>query len=152
MPEQENSSLNLPTNNKTNWLAFLLIVAFLILLFGLLGILFLNSQKKPGPEKPSASSSAEISNDGQVKITKDGFEPESIIISQGAKVIWTNKDSADHKVASDPYGAANKTLPGLLSGSLSKNASYSFTFKNKGTFTYHDENNPYKFKGTIIVQ
>ena len=45
-----------------------------------------------------------------------------------------------------------KSLSGLTdSDVLDPNDSFSFTFENTGTFTYHDELNPSKFKGTIIV-
>src|SRR5436190_23659837 len=57
------------------------------------------------------------------------FSPNPLNIHPGTKVTATNKDGTNHTWTSDT-GAWN-------SGSLSQNQSFSFTFNQAGTFTYH---------------
>lgn len=87
----------------------------------------------------------------QVTITDKGFSPATIKVKKGSQVTWTNLDKAPHLVASDPH-PTHTLLPGLESPVLLSNDSYSFIFEKVGSFTYHDHLNPYKFKGTVIVE
>jgi plastocyanin len=78
-----------------------------------------------------------------VNIVNFAFTPETLNVSVGTTVTWTNSDSATHHVASDT---------GVFdSGDMSQNATYSFTFNNAGTFPYHCAIHTY-MKGTIIVK
>ncbi len=78
--------------------------------------------------------------------------PASIVIKQGQQVTWTNLDVAPHWVASDPH-PTHTGLPGLDSqGQMQTKESFTFTFEKTGKFTYHDHLNPYKVKGSVVVQ
>ncbi len=89
-------------------------------------------------------------NEVRVQITKDGFDPALLGIKQGTKVTWTNDDTAPHSVASNPH-PEHTALSGLDSKEpLGSSATYSYTFNEPGTFSYHDHLNP-TMNATIIV-
>ncbi|HKR81610.1 MAG TPA: cupredoxin domain-containing protein [Candidatus Saccharimonadales bacterium] len=86
-----------------------------------------------------------------VQITDSSFSPSTIRIKKNQSVTWTNNDTAAHQIASDPY-PSHSILPSLNSVSLNQNDSYTYTFENTGTFTYHDPQNPSELRGTVIVE
>jgi plastocyanin len=65
-----------------------------------------------------------------VTIQNFAFDPFSLNINKGDTVVWTNKDSATHTVASDSGNEISS--PGLSTGDT-----YSHTFNSAGTFNYH---------------
>ncbi len=88
----------------------------------------------------------------QVTITAEGFVPQTILVKKGSTIKWANRDNRPHQVASDPH-PTHTMIPTLGKGKLlPTGSSTTLTFDNAGTFTYHDEQDPLKFKGTIIVK
>lgn len=88
----------------------------------------------------------------KVSIGSNGFVPQVVSIKVNQAVTWTNNDRSVHEIASDPYPADN-TLASLKSASpILAGSSYSYVFKKAGTYYYHDNLNPYTFKGTVIVK
>lgn len=88
----------------------------------------------------------------EVSIKSYGFEPKTIKIKVGQAVVWTNKDSKPHQVATDPYPGENG-LPGFAAQGVSpKGEIFLYTFFAKGTFAYHDHLNPIAYKGVVIVE
>ena len=85
-----------------------------------------------------------------VRITKTGFEPATLSVKRGTKVVWTNADSGLHQVASNPYPRDNG-LPGLKSQILNNNQTYEYTANKAGAFGYHDDRQP-TLNGTLVVQ
>lgn len=77
-----------------------------------------------------------------VTITGGGFTPNTVSISVGSTVMWTNKDNAPHAVVAD--GGA------FSSGAIAPSGQYSYAFPTAGTFTYHDSSNP-SMVGTVNV-
>ena len=130
----------------TNWLAFSLIIAFVVVVAVLVGFLYLNKQKTTS-SKTNTKSVAVAS----VSITKEGFVPATIQIKKGSQVTWTNNDTSPHQVVTDPH-PSHTNLKSLNSDSLSQGESFTFTFEKTGTFGYHDEMNPLKIKGSVIVK
>lgn len=96
---------------------------------------------KGAPAAPS--SPAPVASSAQVEISGFAFKPDTVTIGAGGTVTWTNKDSTTHTVTSDS-GAFN-------SGNFGPNGTYSFTFKDKGTFSYHCVIHS-SMKGKVIVQ
>ena len=87
-----------------------------------------------------------------INIKEDGFTPATLLIKKGSSVKWVNLDSAAHKIVSDPHPIHDQ-LPDLISPTLSSTGSaFIYNFNKTGTFTYHDERNLFKLKGTIIVE
>jgi plastocyanin len=97
-----------------------------------------------------------------VSITPDGYDPESITITVGDTVTWTNDDpttpdeapwAGRRGVGTDQLGLCELVLaaPGLASGGESG----SCTFEEEGTYPYSDFLDPdedERFRGVVIVQ
>jgi len=143
MENQENGS------RITKWLNYSLIVILVAAVLGLLGFLYLNNQRSKETTKPAPLTA--VVSEAQVSITKDGFVPATIQIKKGSQVTWTNKDSDSHQIASDPH-PTHTNLKALVSDKLAKDESFAFIFEKAGTFTYHDELNPLKLQGTVVVK
>jgi len=92
----------------------------------------------------SGSADSDTASTDSVEIKDYAFSPKTITVKKGTKVTWTNQDSVQHDVTSDTDGK------GPSSELLSKGESYSFTFDEVGTFTYHCSPHPY-MKGTVVV-
>lgn len=121
------------------WLA----LGLLILMIGIASALLIRSN-----DGQDAQAVADVT----VEVTATALQPQTIKITKGGSVTWINKDTAPHHIASDPYPEAS-TLPGLNSGeALSSGDSYTHTFEQAGTFTYHDQLNPTILKGTVVVE
>ena len=71
------------------------------------------------------------------------YVPDSITVSVGDTVTWTNSDSVAHTVTGD-----NGEFD---SGTIEPGGQFSFTFETAGTITYHCTIHP-NMKGTVIVQ
>lgn len=83
----------------------------------------------------------------QVAIVNFSFKPSTVTIAVGDTVTWTNQDSGVPHTATSDQGSAVRWDSGLLN----TGQSYSFTFHQAGTFTYHCAVHPY-MTGTVIVQ
>lgn len=92
----------------------------------------------------SNSSSAPVATTS-VTIQNFAFNPQTITVSVGSVVTWTNQDSAQHQIVSDG------NLSELSSGLIDQNGTYSFTFSNAGTYDYHCNIHP-SMKGKVIVK
>lgn len=106
------------------------------------------SSMKTAPSSASTRGTAEGAN--AVSYTENGFEPNSITIKTGQTVTWTNKDSDDLWVASNPH-PTHTDYPGFdeLKG-MSTGQTYSFTFTKIGKWGYHNHLNPSQ-QGTVVV-
>ena len=72
-----------------------------------------------------------------VTIQNMSFSPQKITVKRGTRVVWKNTDAMTHNVTSASDLSTSATVTGLFaSPSLNKGATFSFTFKKKGTFFY----------------
>lgn len=83
-----------------------------------------------------------------VDIVDDQFQPNSITITAGTKVIWTHRGAITHTVTSDSPGSQGSLFN---SGNLSPGQTFSFTATSKGTITYHCLIHGTFMSGTIQV-
>ena len=60
--------------------------------------------------------------------------------------------AAPHWIASDPYPKDDGYAALNSGGALVHGDSYSLSFSKAGTYTYHDELNPFKLQGTVVVR
>lgn len=124
------------------------IITWIILILVISGIgtylLFKNNQKTL-----DSSETAIENSESSVTIEDFGFITATITIKKGATITWTNKDSVNHMVASNPH-PVHTDLPGFESQILAPGESYSFTFDKVGTFGYHCHLHP-SMRGTVIV-
>jgi plastocyanin len=97
---------------------------------------------------PSATAAPPTSTGGgnTIAIKNFAFNPSSLTVKTGTVVTWLNQDGVPHIIVSDTGSPA-----AFSSDSLSSGASYTFTFTQPGTYTYHCSIHP-SMKGTIIVQ
>ena len=79
---------------------------------------------------------------GAQVLTTTAYAPNPLTISAGTTVTWTNNDRTTHTATSDS---------GAFNGTLAPNAQFSFTFANKGTFSYHCSLHP-NMVASVIVQ
>lgn len=86
----------------------------------------------------------------QITITAEGFNPATITIKPGTKVVWTNKDSSLHQIQANPH-PTGKSLPSLKSAILNSQQTYEYTFNKIGTYEYHDQLKP-TINGKINVE
>lgn len=87
---------------------------------------------------------------GQVEISDGTFTPQVIEVQKGQSVTWTNTGEQPHYVLGDSPESSPTT--GFDSGKrLLPGDTFTYTFEETGTFTYHDRENPIAMKGTVIV-
>lgn len=90
----------------------------------------------------ATSTTAPTSGGNNVSIASFAFSPQSLTVTAGTKVTWTNKDSTTHTVTADG---------GAFNHMLSPGDTFSFTFTKAGTYQYHCSIHP-TMTATIVVQ
>ena len=91
----------------------------------------------------SAPTATPATAHANVDISGFAFVPQTLTVSVGTTVTWTNNDSSSHTIA------GNDNL--FQSGTLAKGATFSHTFGQKGTFNYRCSIHP-SMTGKIIVE
>jgi len=138
---------------KNNKITLFIAAAIFVVALILTGYI-LSTQQKPQPDETPKITKDPITIDAtaHIEITETGFVPATIKVKPNTVITWTNSDNEPHHIASDPY-PTNDGLEGFDSQDpLQKNDSFSFNFTKVGTYSYHDNLNPYKIKGTVIVE
>lgn len=97
----------------------------------------------PSSAPTSAATSVPRTAPNNIAIVGFAFNPKTLTIKVGTKIIWTNDDPSIHTVTAD-NGAFG-------SGSLPPGGTFSFTFTKAGTYSYHCKIHS-SMKATIIVQ
>ncbi len=108
----------------------------LILLAVATAIVGCSKDKSTNPNPPPGGGNT-------VSIQGFAFSPNSLTVSVGDTVVWTNRDSTPHTVTSDG-GAWD-------SGSLGQNQTYTRVFATAGNIHYHCSFHP-SMTATIVVQ
>ena len=140
--EQEAVVSEKPKRKKRPQFMTVLLVIVLVLV-AVFALMWLNDDSDEYPEKLVG---------GTVSVLDESFQPETISIKKGESVTWVNNSDNNHMIASDPH-PQHETLPGLYSPEqLKPGDAYTYTFSESGTYTYHDELNPLRVKGTVIVE
>jgi plastocyanin len=85
-----------------------------------------------------------------VRITNNGFQPATLVVRPGTKVVWSNGDQSLHQVTANPFPKGTD-LPSLKSEILTNAQEYAYTAHATGSFGYHDQLNP-TINGTLIVK
>lgn len=96
------------------------------------------TSSSPVNETPATTMGTKIVD---VSIQNFAFEPNSVQISVGNTVKWTNLDSVPHTIKGTDF----------TSESLNKDASFSYTFTKTGTYNYECSIHP-SMKGVVIVE
>ncbi len=90
------------------------------------------------PETPAVPASGKTV---EITIQSFAFNSDSVTISPGDAVRWTNMDSVAHTVIGNDFS----------SGNLNKGESYEHIFAKAGTYDYHCSIHP-SMKGAVIVK
>ena len=93
-----------------------------------------------GSPRPSINQPANTT----VTIQNFAFSPSTMVVHTGTTITWKNADSVAHTVTE------TDGRQGPDSASLDPGQSYSFTFKDVGTYHYHCSIHP-EMTGTITV-
>ena len=129
-------------NTFSRWVWNVILVAIAAILVSGVIVLMHTASTAATPKAPAI-----------VTITDKGFVPQTMTIQVGQSVLWINDASSKHQIAADPYPANNSAPAGLNDPvPLLKGQSYGFTYTSKGSYNYHDQLNPYNFKGNVIVK
>jgi plastocyanin len=134
-------------------------------LFLLLFVVACTPSQKPVSLPPEPGSVVHDVEGNIVELTKDGFSPSELTIKAGQTVTWINKNTEEHWPASAMH-PTHKVYPGSgiekcgtgeaifdACGALAPGESFSFTFNEVGTWSYHDHLNVHApFFGKIIVE
>jgi len=143
-------------NNKTliTIIAVLIIVVAVVMVSGKFG------KKTTAPvsnttqtqQQPQAGKVTTINNEQIITITatNSGFDPETITIKSGTRVIWTSTSDGPVAIASADH-PTHKVYPPLNLGSFEKGSSVQLVFDKPGTYKYHDHLNP-ENTGTVVVE
>ena len=103
-----------------------------------------NSSETPIAANSSETPAASVGGKTiEVAIQGFAFNPDSITISPGDTIKWTNMDSATHTVEA--------TDSSFKSDNLKTGDSYEHTFTNPGTYNYMCSIHP-SMRGSIIVK
>jgi plastocyanin len=84
-----------------------------------------------------------------ITIKDFAFSPASVTVPAGTTVTWTNQDSVPHTIVND-FNPLFSQGAMFTSSQLQTGQSFSFTFKDPGTFGYHCGIHTY-MKGTVTV-
>ncbi len=138
---QQHADSNVPARHSGKWLVIGLVVAIVLVLV-VASVLFMKNRNDQAVNANPAAT---------IDITKTSYTPGTVTIKKGQSVTWVNNDTVPHQIAADPY-PTHSSLPELHSSSLNQGDSYTFTFENKGTFTYQDPLYPTTLKATVVVE
>ncbi len=97
-----------------------------------------------GSPKPVAlGTAAGATVAAEVGMSAVKFTTESVTISAGQAVRWTNRDPVEHSVTFDGAEPGSPIIP--------RNGSYVHRFEQPGTYTYHCTPHPF-MKGVVVVK
>jgi LPXTG-motif cell wall-anchored protein len=81
------------------------------------------------------------------------YDPETVTISAGDTVVWTNNGQAPHTVtANDGSFDSSPDCPGDFDACMQSGDTYSQTFGAAGTFAYYCKVHGQEMSGTVVVQ
>jgi len=116
-----------------NWIRICVLAVLLVAAFSLAIV-------KGETARPAAQAAASAV---AVKIDNFSFGPQSITVSPGTKVTWTNRDDIPHTVVSTEGVFKSKVMD--------TDESFSFTFDKPGSYPYFCSVHP-KMTGTVVVK
>lgn len=140
--------------NMNNKIIGAVIIALLII-----GAIFLLSNKSSKPnttiQQPVTTqatpkpTSTELTS-SEIVVTATGFQPKTITVAAGTRVVWNNRSGKNIAIASDDHPTHLK-YPLLNIGKVKNGASAQLIFDKPGTYGYHNHIDPSQ-TGTIIVR
>lgn len=93
---------------------------------------------------------AEQTTQEAVTLTTTGFEPQTVTIKAGTKVVFTNK-SGDVATVNSAIHPTHLVYPPLNLGEFTDGKTVELVFDKPGTYKYHDHLSPTR-TGTVVVE
>lgn len=121
-------------------LATIQMVAMFLLLAGSQS---LGASDQASTGQPTGQATGQPAGKAEVKIDNFSFGPETLTVSVGTTVIWTNRDDIPHTVVSTEGVFKSKVRD--------TDETFSYTFSKAGTYPYYCSVHP-KMTGKIVVQ
>jgi plastocyanin len=131
-------------------------IVLAVLFFGSIYLLLSKNANFPTQNQNSQTQNAQPTNtqtkqqDANVTVDANGFNPQTLTIKRGTRVVWTNKSGGPVTVNSDVH-PTHLLFPFLNLGEFNDGSSVSVVFDKSGRYTYHNHLNPSQ-TGTVIVQ
>ncbi len=151
---------------KANQQKGLSLVGFLgiLVLIGAAGLVYW-STREDSPKAPVNGNGSETSGELIIRHTDQGFVPASLTVSAGETVVFKNESSRSIRPASDVHplhtgypGTDIKNCATAEAGTMfdpcapiAPGDSWSFTFNEKGEWSYHNHMGPTEI-GKVIVE
>jgi plastocyanin len=102
-----------------------------------------STSSSPAMAKSAKATHTPPASPNSVSIINAKYRPKNLRVKAGTTLTWVNSDLSPQSVTSD--------TPGLFdSGELAPGATWSFTFRQAGTFPYHSTKSSSSF-GSITV-
>jgi len=127
------------------------VIGMVVLLVIIVVGAFIFASGSNNTSNPGGSAALAAVAPAEVNITATAFVPSTVKVKVGQAVTWTDTDTSPHVVASDPYPTDNGVSGFDSKQQLDTNDRFSFVFSKVGTYTYHDDLNPYSLEGTVVV-
>ncbi|MBI4062358.1 cupredoxin domain-containing protein [Candidatus Gottesmanbacteria bacterium] len=93
----------------------------------------------------------DIPPDIGISIENTSFVPKKIRIRRNTRVIWTNNDTVDHYINTDPHSTHTYFLE-QNSQLIKPKEAYSVVFSKPGEYPYHCSAHPDTMTGSLLVE
>lgn len=140
-------------NNKT----LVIIIAVLVLIGAVVVVAGKLGNKSAQPSTPAQSTTGQDTGGTvpketikNVTFTRSGFDPKTVTIKAGTRVIWLNKSGGPATVNSAIH-PTHQVFPPLNLGEFPDGSSVQLVFDKPGTYNYHNHLNPSQ-TGTVVVE
>ena len=142
-------------NNKT----LVIIIVVLVLIGAVVVALGKLGNKSAQPSTVTSQPSTSTQGTGgtipketiaNVNLTSSGFDPKTLTIKAGTRVIWVNKSGAAATVHSAVH-PTHQVYPPLNLGEFPDGSSVQLVFDKPSAYNYHDHLNPSR-TGTVVVE
>lgn len=136
-------------NNKV------LLAAVVVLVIGGGALLLLNNKAQTQPtnqatQNTTPTQAVQQEEETLVTVTSSGYDPKTITVKPGAKVVWKNETGAPITVSSDNH-PTHLLWPFLNLGKFEDGSTVSVVFEKAGTYTYHNHLDA-SMTGTVVVE
>lgn len=141
-----NKNVSHPFNKKAVIIAAAIVIA--ILLASIAAVII---DRNNSPSTTTSDVSIESSPVTELIITNDGINPDTITVTPGTQVQFTNNADTNILIIQSP--ADEVKLDEFDSEeTTTKGGSYAYVFEDEGTFNIQDKNDPTKFNAIVIVK
>ena len=136
---------------RMRWGQGLVVIVGIAVIVFVVAWLVMTTSSSPSKLQPRSPAHRICWPTGAGQYNEYGFVPATISVKVGQPIVWTNKGTMPHIVASDPY-PTDDALPSFdAKQNIIPGASYRYVFTKSGTYTYHDNLHP-TLLGTVFVK